>query len=74
MSLLSFFCNHNLVKFCKGKLSKLTMLAQVARFGMSDVQHGLFSRAVVYLGGQRELQYLGVSKSQVKISKSVPAS
>lgn len=71
MSLLSFFFYHNLVKFCRGKLSKLVMLAQVARFEMSDVGHGLFSRAMVYFGGQHGLQYLGVSKSQVKISKSV---
>lgn len=58
MSLLPFFRNHNLVKFCKGKLSKLAMLTQVARLGTSD-GHGLFSRAVVYLGGKHGLQYLG---------------
>lgn len=47
VSPLSFFCNHNLVPFCKGELSKPALLAQVARLGMSDVGHGLFSRAAV---------------------------
>lgn len=64
MSVLSFFCNHSLVKFCKGKRSKLAMLAQVARFRMSDVGHGLFSKVVVYLGGQHGLQYLVFPKSR----------
>ena len=70
---MSSFCNHSLVLFCEDKLSKLAIFAELARFRTSDVWHGLLSRAVVCLDGQCGLQYPGVSKSQVKISKSVPA-